>query len=74
MGGARCNPIPKNPGKLFSEVTREYVQQSFLMLQKLRPGDWGFKVERPIGEFDQYRHLQELNKLVKKPRNRNHAR
>lgn len=52
IGGGRCKPMPKNPGKLFSEVTREYVEQSFLLLQKLRPGDWGFMVERPISDFD----------------------
>nr|WP_217423134.1 NgoMIV family type II restriction endonuclease [Methanocella conradii] len=69
IGGARCKPMPKNPGKLFSEVTRKYVEQSFLLLQKLRPGDWGFMVERSISDFDQYRHLKALNELAKENRN-----
>ncbi len=67
MGGAKCKnpPSGQEAGKLFAEITKEFLQKSFNILQHLRPGDWKFEVERNISEFEQYRHLSVLEKLTK---------
>jgi len=53
-------------GERLEEITREFLQNSFAYLQHLRPGNWLFSVHNSITDFDQYRHLVELEELVKK--------
>ena len=67
-------------GSVFEQRTREFLQASFNLLQHLRPGEWLFQVEGSanttarrktlrkrvgISEFDQYRHLANLARLLK---------
>ncbi|MCG0276722.1 MAG: hypothetical protein L5655_11335 [Thermosediminibacteraceae bacterium] len=70
MGGAKCKnpPSGQEAGKLFAEITKEFLQKSFRILEHLRPGDWKFEVERNISEFEQYRHLLLLEKLAERNR------
>lgn len=65
-GGAKCTSPPsgQEAGRVFAEITRDYLKDAFSLLQELRPGEWGFKVEKLISDFDQYRHLSELEKLA----------
>lgn len=52
-------------GKRLEEITKTFLQESFDYLQHLRPGNWFFSIHDSISDFDQYRHLSELAKLVK---------
>lgn len=67
IGGARCSEPPdgQKAGMLFAEITKDFLQEAFLVLQEFRPGKWGFMVETPITEFDQYCHLSTLKQLAK---------
>ncbi len=51
-------------GKRFEEVTRDYLQQAFNLLQHLRPGKWTFSVTGEIHQFAQYRHLADLKAVL----------
>jgi len=55
-------------GKLFEEATKSFLEQSFALLQHLRPGEWRFSVQGNIKDFVQYQHLAALNELVQKDR------
>ena len=52
-------------GKNFEEATRSFLQKSFAILAHLRPGDWQFSVQGNISTFEQYKHLAEIDRLVK---------
>lgn len=53
-------------GRHFEEVVCHFLRQAFAVLQHLRPGDWEYRTSRcDIAQFVQYRHLQELQQLVK---------
>jgi hypothetical protein len=70
IGGARCShpPTGQKAGMLFAEITKDFLEKAFLLLQEVRPGDWGFMVETPITGFDQYCHLHSLKQLAKEDR------
>lgn len=70
IGGAQCKPPPEGQkaGRLFAEITKDFLQESFALLQELRPGDWGFSLETPITTFDQYNHLSILKGLAEENR------
>jgi len=51
-------------GKRFEEVTRDYLQAAFRLLQHLRPGAWQFEVTGEIHRFAQYRHLANLKHVL----------
>lgn len=51
-------------GKVFTEITRDYLQNSFDLLQHLRPGEWRYETRLAISQFDQYKHLAEIERLV----------
>lgn len=55
-------------GKVFEEATKIFLEQSFSLLQHLRPGEWQFSVQGNINSFVQYQHLAALNDLVQKDR------
>lgn len=52
-------------GKIFERITKNFVQNSFDLLNHLRPGKWHYFLETEISEFDQYRDLAEIEKLLK---------
>jgi hypothetical protein len=62
-------PSSQTIGSKFSQLTMEYLNDSFLYLNHLRPGDWLFTASQGrigIAAYDQYSHLIDLNKLAKK--------
>jgi hypothetical protein len=65
IGGAKCGSPPsgQSAGRVFAEVTRDFLKETFALLHELRPGHWVFQVETPISNFDQYKHLSELEHL-----------
>lgn len=66
IGGPHCAtpPSAQTAGALFGTITKEYLERSFRLLNRLRPGPWIFSTERSISDFDQYRHLAELNEIL----------
>lgn len=55
---------PQTRGKKFEGLVRDFLRVSFSKLLHLRPGEWQFDVGTSIGEFAQYRHLDELQRLI----------
>ena len=55
----------KSTGELFVEITRDFLQESFDLLQHLCSGSKRLSTGVPISEFDQYEHLAALERLVK---------
>jgi len=52
-------------GKRFEEITGDYLQRAFHLLQHLRPGQWTFSVTGEIHQFAQYRHLADLKSVLR---------
>jgi hypothetical protein len=51
-------------GSQFEQITKSFIEQTFLRLKHLRPGDWDFSPQkRLIARFEQYAHLAELSVL-----------
>lgn len=61
-GGAEIRG--QTSGGRFESITRDFLQQSFELLQHLRPGKWQYSMQLPISQFDQYEHLANLEKIV----------
>jgi hypothetical protein len=53
-------------GGYFEVCTRDYLEEAFTALQHLRPGNFRYATHTPISDFDQYDHLAQLQRLVKK--------
>ncbi len=53
-------------GQQLEQITKDFLQKAFQLLQHLRPGQWEFSVHSEISEFDQYRHLAVLSELIDK--------
>lgn len=56
-------------GHKFEELCAEFIQRMFDLLSALRPGKWTVqniksRSGQGISEYEQYRHLQDLQKLV----------
>ena len=51
-------------GGRFEGATCDFIQQAFDLLQHLRPGRWRYATGMAISEFDQYKHLADLERLV----------
>ena len=51
-------------GERLEQITRSFLEESFSYLQHVRPGKWKVSVHDKISDFDQYRHLDELAKMV----------
>ncbi len=60
----KTHPSGQTSGNLFESVTAEFIQNAFLQLQHLRPGDWLFSVNSRLEEFEQYEHLADLEKTL----------
>lgn len=58
-------PIPgQGLGSQFEHVTRTFLEQSFVLLHHLRPGQWRFTLNTVISSFDQYKHLASIQAAV----------
>jgi hypothetical protein len=51
-------------GKKFEEIVLKYLNDCFITLKQLRPGDWRFERNTKITDFDQYNHLAELASII----------
>ncbi len=68
------NPVIGNlsgqtAGKLFEEITKDYIEKSLNLIQHLRPGKWHYFIEVPISNFEQYKDLYEVEIELKKNKN-----
>jgi len=52
-------------GMLFQDVTLAFLKSAFEQLQHVRPGQWLYSVNTAISEFEQYRDLARIQKIVK---------
>lgn len=52
-------------GHIFEQLTKEYIEETFVLLQHLRPGHWKYSTHIEISKFDQYRDLASLDVLIK---------
>lgn len=50
----------------FEQITRDFLENSFLLIQHLRPGKWVFSINESISNFDEYEHLAYLQRMLKK--------
>ena len=68
-----CKPIYENitgqtAGSLFEQITIDFLEESFKLLQHLRPGKWVYSINTAISNFDQYEDLAKIEKAVIKNR------
>lgn len=54
----------QSAGERLEKITRDFLEETFAYLQHIRPGRWKISVHDSIADFDQYRHLRELAKMV----------
>ena len=56
-------------GNLFEEITKEFIEAVFSVLQHLRPGAWIYTTKQTaISGFAQYEHLKRASEKIKKDR------
>lgn len=68
LGGANCTSPPsgQEAGRVFTEITLEFLKKAFDVLKYLRPGEWEFRLDNThISNFDQYKHLSIINELAR---------
>ncbi|MGA2159400.1 MAG: NgoMIV family type II restriction endonuclease [Dehalococcoidia bacterium] len=53
-------------GKLFEQITRDYLEKTFKQMNQLRPGNWNYCLSRPISSYTQYQHLSHIDSALKK--------
>ncbi len=61
-------PVGQTVGTVFAEMTMDYLNKSFQLLQHIRPGKWIFSASQAsigIAAFDQYEHLALLEDALK---------
>jgi hypothetical protein len=62
------NPLPgQTAGNEFTRITMEFLQDSFLQLDHIRPGSWFLAMnpsETNIALFEQYGHLSQLKRIL----------
>ena len=52
-------------GNLFESITKDFLKEAFEKFQHVRPGQWIYSVNSAISNFDQYKDLAEIEKVVK---------
>lgn len=55
-------------GNLFEQITKDFLEESFSLLNHIRPGKWIYSINTAISNFDQYKDLAEIEKVVKNNR------
>jgi len=58
-------PTEQRAGAIFEELTLDYLEKAFSLIQHLRPGKWHFSVHNRLTDFDQYEHLAHLTEILK---------
>ena len=53
-------------GNIFEQVTMEFIEDAFSLLNHIRPGKWKYSTHKSISQFDQYRDLAHLEAFIKK--------
>jgi len=51
-------------GKVFEQLTLQYLESVFQKIQHLRPGKWRFSIGKRIEEFEQYEHLPLITEVL----------
>jgi hypothetical protein len=51
-------------GGCFETISKDFLEQSFALLQHLRPGEWHYSTQAAISDFAQYEHLAGLEKII----------
>lgn len=51
-------------GMIFQQITSDFLQNAFELLQHIRPGKWVYSINTAISNFDQYKDLAEIEKVV----------
>lgn len=54
----------QSKGVLFEQITRNFLQNAFSLLNHLRPGEWTFEIGDSISQFEQYSHLAYLQHVL----------
>ncbi|MEJ2052587.1 MAG: NgoMIV family type II restriction endonuclease [Calditrichaceae bacterium] len=52
-------------GKEFEQITKEFIESAFKLLNHLRPGSWHYYIETEISRFEQYKDLGEIEQELK---------
>ena len=65
-----CRPIYGNisgqtAGNLFEQITKDFLEESFSLLQHIRPGKWIYSINTAISKFDQYKDLAKIENVIK---------
>ncbi len=55
----------QSAGKIFEEVTKDFIRSAFDLLAHLKPGKWHYLVETEISRFEQYKDLAEIERELK---------
>lgn len=61
-------PVGQTVGTVFGELTLDFLNRAFRLLQHIRPGKWVFSASQSsigIAAFDQYEHLAALDSALK---------
>ncbi len=61
-------PVGQTVGSVFGELTMDFLNKAFRLLQHIRPGKWMFSASQAsigIAAFDQYEHLADLDSALK---------
>ncbi len=53
-------------GKLFQFAVRDFLQRGFALGTDLRPGNWHWKTEHGIANFEQYAHMTEIREALER--------
>lgn len=51
-------------GTIFQKITKDFLEESFGLLQHIRPGNWVYSINTAISNFDQYKDLAEIEKAI----------
>lgn len=52
-------------GTLFQRITKDFLEDTFELLQHIRPGKWQYSINTAISNFDQYKDLADIENIVK---------
>ena len=61
---AKKAPPGQTAGVLFEQITKDFLRDSFKLLNHLRPGKWLFAINQNISSFEQYEHVASLHRML----------
>jgi hypothetical protein len=59
-GGFAAVEPTQDSGKLFQFAVRDFLERGFRLGADIRPGNWHWKTEYGISNFDQYAHMNDI--------------